>query len=876
VSGTSWLLGSGYPWHSADPPGVPGSPYGQVVANQNSGLSLATLPKGPLGLLSAHDTLGRLTLPRGVAVDGDLVLVLSRDGSRVYRYDAVRATLAPLPQVGAEGLPPDAPDRAFAEPRRFRGATNIAVHAGLLYVADPAAHRVQVFDVSTLALVRIHGGLVEPVDLASGRDGVYIVDPGAGRIYVASPPSDTLAPVVNVHQPRWTRIAVDRTERLYLLVGKRLDVFSVTAGRAATRPVESFDDPGQVRDRFPAQEIDIDARGGILLPPRLLDPCRLRAAPDPQMKRRAVGERIYEIDPGSRMVLVRLADGRVRHRFGPYDARGRAVKPDVESSWSPVEILSIAGCVLILDERHRTVYAHRAGSELLQTWFTAPSGHPRAWRRLADDGTGCLLLWDGIGALVDRVDQRGRLLGTIPAREVRARFTAPETPPSSTVPMRLTRDGAVPVNPRETPQWRQAAFQQSGTWISAWLDSDLYNCQWHLIEVSVADLPPGSRLVVRTRTSNKIGNDAEMRQSAISTDASGAWREVPPMEGPAQPAPCELKPRTVDILVPNPPGQFIQLQIALSGDATTTPVVTSVRLRFPRESWLQYLPAIFSKPDDQREFLDRLLSIVQTTWSGIEREVDSFERFLDPDSVPPEAMDYLAGWLDLTLEGRWVGTPAKNRRLLQAMPHLWRQWGTPQGLRAWLRVYLANLADVEPEALERDGIPGIVESFVDRRRLLLNRSDTAALCTGAPIWGPGVERRFQVNVFDRVGEVELVSAGEPALDVFRHYAHSFRVYVPAAWIRTPDDEALIRRAIELQKPAHTTYELVLVEPRFRIGEQSTIDLDTVIAAPLTPPLGCALVDDAPGRPVYQRLGFDMTLGGQAGSVADGALERRLP
>ncbi len=70
--------------------------------------------------------------------------------------------------------------------------------------------------------------------------------------------------------------------------------------------------------------------------------------------------------------------------------------------------------------------------------------------------------------------------------------------------------------------------------------------------------------------------------------------------------------------------------------------------------------------------------------------------------------------------------------------------------------------------------------------------------------------------------------------MFRHYAHAFRVYVPAAWVPSPAAQALLQRAIDLQRPAHTSFSLVLVEPRFRIGDQSTLGLDSVIGGDNAP------------------------------------------
>ena len=154
MSGTSWLLGGGYPWPPARTSTAPGA-RAATVTDPELGLSLSALSDGPFGLESGDGSLGRLTLPLGVAVSGNTVFLLSSDGRRVLRYDADHHCLRALTDVGADGLADDAPSSAFLEPRRFSGATNIAAFGPLLYVADPGARRVQVFDWTNGALVRI-------------------------------------------------------------------------------------------------------------------------------------------------------------------------------------------------------------------------------------------------------------------------------------------------------------------------------------------------------------------------------------------------------------------------------------------------------------------------------------------------------------------------------------------------------------------------------------------------------------------------------------------------------------------------------------------------------------------------------------------------
>jgi phage tail-like protein len=827
---------------------------------------LAGLSHGARGLDSDDGSLGRLTLPLGVAVSGDRLFLLSQNGDLVYAYDSVAQKLRPLAGVGADGVPTGAPDSVFAEPRRFTGATNIAAFGRLLYVADPAAHRVQVFDTVTGTLVRIHAGLRDPTDVAAGGRGVYILDGARGHVYLATPRRDQLALVASIPAKagRWSRLAVDRQGRLYLRdtepslldASRPATVLDVIQPRRCDRvrcPDERITDAGAVRSRFDVPPVWSAGGGTFAMTARLADPCGLAAPAGRGRTTYTVGapgyERRYVIDRQRRRVERRDALGRLLRRFGPLGPDGRPTVAGASDVWSPADIAQADGCVLILDERHQAVYADEPGSPDLRRWFVRTGSQAPVWRRLAVDCDGTLLLWDGGGTTVDRVDPWGHVREQVGIGQVRHAFERPPadpTPPPLIADLRVSRDHGVTSARRDAlPDLRQV-YKRQGVWISDWLDSDIYACQWHLIELALTEFPPGARVSVRTRTANDLPSDGGDPPPLEALAALGSWSEPQTVAAPAQPTPADLaRAQRPDVLVQSGPGRFLQLLVELEGDGLATPVVRSVRVRFPYDSLRQYLPALYAAPDEQRDFLDRYLAIVQSTWTELEAIVTTFERYLDPLAVPAGApLRYLATWLAVRLEGTW--NDAQNRRLLAAAPGLLASWGTPAGLRAWIAVYLANLSGHTPEELQQAGMPGLVEGFVERRRLMLGPADEARrLGSTAGLWSPAVERRLQIGVFDREGEVELVSVGDPAVDVFRHSAHVFRVYVPSAWVRTREQEALLRRAIDAQKPAHTSYELVLVEPRFRVGVQSTVALDTVIGAALPP---------------RDRLGYDLVLG----------------
>src|SRR4030095_1047344 len=60
------------------------------------------------------------------------------------------------------------------------------------------------------------------------------------------------------------------------------------------------------------------------------------------------------------------------------------------------------------------------------------------------------------------------------------------------------------------------------------------------------------------------------------------------------------------------------------------------------------------------------------------------------------------------------------------------------------------------------------------------------------------------------------------------HGHAFSVFVPACLARSDAARRSLTNLLESERPAHTVYTLELVEPRFRIGVQSTIGLNSVV------------------------------------------------
>ena len=613
----------------------------------------------------------------------------------------------------------------------------------------------------------------------------------------------------------------------------------------------------------------------------------------------AVGGNLYVADQGNRRLQVFDVESLVlRHLWGPQDGSGSPVPSEDVRDWEPADVAPHDGYVYILDRSHGRVYRHRPGTDALELMVDDPAAAGR-WTGLALDREGRIYLLDAATPRLEIYDPQGNKIGeSTEAGDVRDRFDAPpirqdhlgrfclpesltrlcdrrppDAPPPPEVPLVrcqpasggglvFNREGnPVRVSPDEPLGPRP--YTTRGVWLSEALDSNIYQCRWHRIQARFGDLPPGSKVTISTYTDESFRSSSE-----VYGFPEHLWDTGGVITGRLQapPAASEIASEDRDFLVQSREGRYLWVRVQVEGDGYATPYLTSLKAHYPRESYLSFLPAVYSEDDDSRWFLERYLSIIQTEWDRIEREIEESARYFDPDAVPAgDFLQYLARWLALPLEDSW--TWEQKRNLLSAVPEIHPRNGTVEGLRDYLRVYLQNITGISPE--QQSEYPQIVEGFRERQRLMVSVPDGATLGQGAPLWSLSVVGRLQLDVFAREGEVRMVSTGDPERDLFHEYAHRFRVFVPASWIRTAEEERMVRRAIDSEKPGHTQYDLCLVEPRLRVGMQSTVGIDTIIGDYPVAHLACVhrcgsgdCGEEPPSRQPRHILGYDTILAGE--------------
>lgn len=552
----------------------------------------------------------------------------------------------------------------------------------------------------------------------------------------------------------------------------------------------------------------------------------------------------FEISRERREVRAYDSAGRLRHCWSARDQEGNAVSPSDQRAWDPVDLTGDQDCVFLLDERYQIVYLHRYGRESLVPFVQSDRADSH-WTRLAMDQYGCLLVFDSREEGAKCYGRDGRLLG---------QAAAPW--PSVVLPGEPPQPLDADVTSASSP-----THQTNGYWLSKPIDSKLYACQWHRIELMSNEFPPGSQFTVKAYA---YGDREQAPVNGNDPRLVVVYSAVAPIQPPPDKEP--RKQRIDECLVRVEPGQYLSVLIALQSDGYSSPIIDGIRLHYPRQSYLEYLPPLYSTNKQMKSFLEAFLSCIQTQWDEFDRRVEESEAYFDPDAVPEgQAMKYLAGWIGLKLEGEWNGE--QNRRLLKAMSRINQRRGTASALRDYVGVYLANLAGLDSEAVARTGFPVIVEGFRERQGVLLAQSGGAELGRTQPLWSEDVMRRLRLGEFAQEGQVELVSTGAPEHDFVNYWAHKFRMYIPAIWVRTAKQEQMIRRAIETEMPAHVTYELCLVKAGVRVGIQSTVGLNTILGDPGAWRLPAGIDDPAPSLPPLDRLAEGTFLSRSAGRRA---------
>jgi phage tail-like protein len=349
-------------------------------------------------------------------------------------------------------------------------------------------------------------------------------------------------------------------------------------------------------------------------------------------------------------------------------------------------------------------------------------------------------------------------------------------------------DQGVIVPPQVFSMDPAAAFARSGSFLTAALDSNIEACVWHRVQITGA-VPANSRLTI---------------ESATSDSENANWSSFVPC--------ATVTGDNPDCLIQSVPGRFLQLRFTLQSDGTVSPRIHSLKIFFPRQSYFQYLPAVFQDDPQSRLFLDRFLSIFQTTFDSLDAKLDNLWQFFDPLATPPALLPWLADWIDFPLDP--TQPLAQQRTLLKNAFSSYVTRGTLAGLQKSIQDW-TGVQNVR-----------ILEHFRLRNWTFLPVS--TGLGQGTRLWSHNFYARLQVGVSSQIGSFRLTNSPEPASEPYDWGANRFSVLFPANPYTFSGTSAQVQKIVDREKPVYTQSSLCPIFPRLRIGVQATLGVDAYV------------------------------------------------
>jgi phage tail-like protein len=350
--------------------------------------------------------------------------------------------------------------------------------------------------------------------------------------------------------------------------------------------------------------------------------------------------------------------------------------------------------------------------------------------------------------------------------------------------------------------------------------------EWQRLQAEVRSLPANAHLDFLVYTSNSIGDAPKPVAGSDDPLSDQKWRQT------LLPPSTDLD----DLYVGGCPSTYLWIAAQFSGDGSGTPILSQVRVQFDRDSYLDYLPAIFRDEPQCGDFLLRFLSLFESLYQDVEDEIRRMPALFDPKATPKEFLAWLADWLGLEVDESW--SEAKQRQILGEIFRLYGQRGTTSYLQRILKLFGGVDAVIDEPIMDAAwwALPSTAASCCD---------ECAGDAGSTPTWqgaqnsllgfttmlAPAQPQGAVVGTSAVLDQSHLITVDEFGSPLFSDVAYQFSVLLYRGQVMCAEVLPKIRALVEQEKPAHTIYQLCIVDPHMRVGYQSRVGIDSVVGGP---------------------------------------------
>jgi len=276
-----------------------------------------------------------------------------------------------------------------------------------------------------------------------------------------------------------------------------------------------------------------------------------------------------------------------------------------------------------------------------------------------------------------------------------------------------------------------------------------------------------------------------------------------------------------DTLLERATGRYLFVAIELIGSPTASPLVESVTAFCPRQSYLRYLPEVYQEDEQSAAFLERFLSVFETSFANVESEIEQITRYFDPYGVPSESLPWLEDWLAIEAYREWP--ESARRELLARAPELYKKRGTRGGLRDILELYLRHTT--EPAATKRGTLstrtrPTTADGF--------DASGTHTMTATADGGEDGDLPTGHRLFFLEPRDLDIIDDEQTRLAYASMLPNDRSFVLYCGPLESDDQREAIEAIIQNEKPAHVTGTLAAMEGGFGLGGETFLGINSTL------------------------------------------------
>ena len=348
-----------------------------------------------------------------------------------------------------------------------------------------------------------------------------------------------------------------------------------------------------------------------------------------------------------------------------------------------------------------------------------------------------------------------------------------------------------------------------GRYFSRSLDSAEEGTEWHKFVLD-AGIPANTQVQISYRAADDkqvtiMGSTANLDryiEEAASLDEGERAQRAAALDALDWSVPAV---NAADALVLDGVGRYLWLRIDLIGGEEKAPSIGSLRLDFPRDTYLRYLPAVYQEDEQSRGFLERFLSLFETFFAGTESRISHLARYFDVDSsqASGDFLRWLASWLSISEDKSW--SEEQLRELVRRAPELYKKRGTRDGLEAMIEIFTGE----RPIVVEHFQTTGCAQSAAPAQRT----SDAA---------GRGLEEIYR-SLYGSDPYCFCV-----LLKPYRTEVRGGRKIVRRL---SEEERKAVRRIVDAEKPAHTCAGLLALQPWIHLDTHTYLEVNTYLSQP---------------------------------------------